>query len=80
MRGSMIYDFFKRNSPIIGKSDVFIISQLGNSTGYHDYESNPAYYIGPKPPGSNAKAYLLAFIVDHNTRKITEIYIEPKIK
>ena len=79
-RGKMIYDFVTTNQPIVGKDKAFIVGQLGESTGYHDYDTYPAYYVGPKPPKSEAKAYLVAFIIDHETSKIKDIYIEPKIK
>lgn len=79
-RGKMIYDFITKNQPITSKDRGFVISQLGESTGYHDYDTYPAYYVGPKPPKSEAKAYLVAFIIDHDTGKIKDIYIEPEIK
>ena len=79
-RGRMIYSFIKSNEPITNKDRAFIISQLGENTGYHDYDSFPAYYVGPKPPNSEAKAYLVAFIIDHKTGKIKDIYVEPEIK
>lgn len=79
-RGKMIYNFIKTNEPITDKSRDFIISHLGESTGYHDYDSYPAYYVGPKPPDSEAEAYLVAFIIDHKTNKVRSIYIEPGIK
>ena len=79
-RGRMIYDFMHRNTPITNKHRSFIISQLGESTGYYDYDHFPAYYIGPKPPNSNAKAYLFAFTIDHKTDQVTGIYIEPPVK
>lgn len=79
-RGKMIYDFIKRNDPITNKNRKFIVDQLGESTGYHDYDSYPAYYVGPKPLNSDAKAYLVAFVIDHITGNVTRIHIEPELK
>ncbi len=79
-RGAMIYDFIKKNTPITDKNREFIISQLGKSTGYYEYDHNLAYYIGSKPPNSNIKAYLIAFIIDHENNKVKDIYIHPEIK
>ena len=79
-RGRMIYDFIRTNSPITNKDRSFIISQLGENTGYYDYDHFPAYYIGQKPPNSDAKAYLIVFLVDHKTERVTGIQIEPPIK
>jgi hypothetical protein len=80
-RGRMIYDFIKKNKPIENKrKSTFVFNQLGESTGYYNYDSYPAYYIGPQPPSSDSKAYLLAFIVDHKTKIIIDIYINPQIQ
>jgi hypothetical protein len=79
-RGKMIHDFLKKNSPITDKTRGFIIEQLGPNTGYHLYDSFPAYYVGPPPPNNHVKAYLIAFTIDHASEKITNIFIDPKIK
>jgi hypothetical protein len=79
-RGTMIYDFIHTNTPITDKDRNFIIGQLGENTGYYDYDHFPAYYVGPKPINSNAKAYLVAFTVDHETERVTGVHIEPPIK
>ena len=79
-RGTMIYDFIQMNSPITNKDRSFIISQLGENTGYYDYDHFPAYYIGPRPPDSNAKAYLIAFTINHKTNRVTSVHVEPPIR
>ena len=79
-RGKMLYDFLVSNSPILGKDRDFIIEQLGPNTGYYLYDSFPAYYLGPKPKEGPAKAWLVAFVLNHETNKVREIYVHPDFK
>lgn len=79
-RGTMIYDFVSKNALVTDASRKFIVESLGNSTGYYEYDLNPAYYIGPKPKGSEARAYMIAFIIDHKSGKVRDIYIHPELE
>jgi len=79
VKGKMVYDFLKKNTPIKQQNGASIVAQLGEHTGYYLYDHFPAYYIGPKPPNSNAKAYLLAFVLDQETNQVKEIYLHPKL-
>jgi hypothetical protein len=79
VRGTMIYDFLSRNSPITDRSFEFVLNNLGSSTGYYEYDLYPAYYIGPKPKEGDAKAYLIAFIIDHKSGQVRDIHIHPEL-
>ena len=78
-RGEMFFDFLQSNSPITNKKAKFVFDSLGPSTGYYLYDHFPAYYIGPKPANNNAKAYLVAFEVDHDSGEIKDIYVHPNL-
>ena len=80
VRGTMIHDFLKQNSPITDKDRSFIIHQLGNSTAYFEYDVNPAYYIGSSPKVGHLKAYLVAFIIDQKTGKVRDIQVYPELE
>lgn len=80
VRGTMIHDFLKKNSPITDKDRSFIIHQLGNSTAYFEYDVNPAYYIGSSPKVGQLKAYLVAFIIDQETGKVCDIQVYPELE
>ncbi len=54
---------------------------LGKATGYFEYDEYPAYFVGPSTVESKyGKGYLLAFITDKATGKVTEIKILPEPK
>ena len=78
VRGTMIYDFVSSNAPITDRSREFIVSALGGNTGYHEYGYYPAYYVGPEPPEGNARAYLVAFIIDPESGNVCDIHIHPE--
>lgn len=80
VRGTMIHDFLKKNSPITDKDRSFIIHQLGNSTAYFEYDVNPAYYIGSSPKVGHLKAHLVAFIIDQKTGKVRDIQVYPELE
>jgi serine/threonine protein kinase len=80
VRGTMIHDFLKQNSPITDKDRSFIIHQLGNSTAYFEYDVNPAYYIGSSPKVGRLKAYLVAFIIDQQTGRVRDIQVYPELE
>jgi len=76
----MIYDFVTSNSPITDKNFDFILRNLGNSTGYYEYDMNPAYYIGSKPIETDARIYLIAFVIDHESGRVRDIRIRPELE
>ena len=78
VRGTMIYDFLKANYPITNKSRSFIISQLGNSTGYFEYDINPAYYIGGSQKERSPDSHMIVFIIDSDTKKVSDILVNPE--
>jgi hypothetical protein len=80
IRGTMIYDFVTSNSPITDKNFDFILRNLGNSTGYYEYDMNPAYYIGSKPIETDARIYLIAFVIDHESGRVRDIRIRPELE
>ena len=80
VRGRMIYDFLQKNAPITNKDRNFIIRHLGESTGYFEYDINPAYYVGNASQGGKDKAQLIAFIIDLESGKVSDILMYPEIE
>lgn len=80
VRGRMIYDFLQINAPITNKDRNFIIRHLGESTGYFEYDINPAYYVGYSSQDGKDKTQLIAFIIDRETEKVSDIMVYPEIE
>ena len=80
IRGRMIYDFLYINAPIKNKDRNFIIRNLGNSTGYFEYDINPAYYVGGAPQGGKDKAHLVVFVIDRESGRVSDILVRPEIE
>jgi hypothetical protein len=76
----MIYDFLQKNAPITNKDRNFIIRHLGESTGYFEYDINPAYYVGDSFKDGKDKTQLIAFIIDRETGKVSDIMVYPEIE
>jgi len=77
-RGKMVFSLLKKND--IKKMKVEeIISLLGNSTAYYEYDEFPAYLVGQKSIKSDyGNGYLLAFPFDRKTGLIRKYVIIPK--
>jgi len=75
-KATMIYSFVKTNKNL---TTTKVIEMLGKPTGYYDYDSYPAYFIGDKSVKSDyGVGYLIAF-VPNNDNKIIDIIIIPKV-
>lgn len=79
-RGEMVYSFLTQHDPV-SLSSTDVKKLLGESTGYYDYDENPAYLVGPASVESEyGKGYLLAFVADKTSGKITTVKIVPQPK
>lgn len=76
-RGEMVASFLSQHEPSSLSADA-VKQLLGPPTGYYDYDENVAYFVGPQSVQSQyGKGYLLAFITDKATGKITSVKILP---
>jgi hypothetical protein len=75
-RGTMIYDFLKKNWPITEKNRDFVLSQLGEPTAYAGQEYYPAYAITTTESSGTAKLVFVSFIAEPSSGKITAVYLE----
>lgn len=75
VRAKIIYSFLKKSDPINNKSRDFIVNSLGSNTGYYLYDEFPAYYLDD----GKGKKILVSFVVDHESKLISEIYLEPDL-
>jgi hypothetical protein len=77
-RGRMVASFLSQHAP--GTLSAQSVKQwLGPSTGYYDYDENVAYFVGPPSVQSRyGKGYLLVFIADKTSGKITAVKIIPE--
>jgi len=74
-RAKMIYNYVDNNKPITQINLDELRQSLGNNTAYYRYDSFPAYYISTNYK-SEIQKYIIAFVIDHKTRKVTGIYID----
>lgn len=77
-RGEMVFSFLAEHDPKSLSSNS-VKELLGNPTGYYDYDENPAYFVGSRSVESEyGKGYLLVFITDKTSGKITTVKIIPE--
>lgn len=77
-RGAMVYSFLS-NYDISKMMTHDLISLLGQSTAYYEYDEFPAYFIGPQTVESEyGKGYVLAFPINRKTGLISSFVIIPK--
>lgn len=54
---------------------------LGEPTGYYDYDTNPAYFVGPKTVESMyGNGHLLVFLTDKNNGDVDRVIFYPEVK
>src|SRR5690554_4682646 len=78
-RGEMLYSYLKQREPNSSLTKAQVEEELGPATGYYEYDEFPAYYIGPKPDGVEQPAYLVAFIIRHQTGQVKGFHVEPSL-
>lgn len=77
-RGKMVASFLAQHAPDSLSADA-VKQLLGPPTGYYDYDENPAYLVGPQSVQSQyGKGYLLVFVTDKASGKITSVKIIPE--
>lgn len=79
-RGRMLASFLRQH-PASELSADQVRALLGRSTGYADYDENPAYFVGPSNVESEyGKGYLLIFVADKKTGRIQQLRLVPSVK
>ena len=54
---------------------------LGEPTGYFDYDTNPAYFVGPITVESMyGKGYLLVFLTNKNNGDVDRVIFFPEVE
>ena len=54
---------------------------LGEPTGYFDYDTNPAYFVGPNTVQSMyGKGYLLVFLTNKSNGDVNRVIFFPEIE
>ena len=54
---------------------------LGEPTGYFDYDTNPAYFVGPATVESMyGKGYLLVFLTNKNNGDVDRVIFFPEVE
>lgn len=54
---------------------------LGEPTGYFDYDTNPAYFVGPTTVESMyGKGYLLVFLTNKNNGDVDRVIFFPEVE
>lgn len=77
-RGTMVWSFLSSHD-VKHLTAQQVTRLLGPSTGYYDYDENPAYLVGPRTVKSEyGQGYLLAFLADRQTGTINEIRLIPE--
>lgn len=76
----MLASFFKHHPPE-SLTAPEVKKLLGDPTGYHDYDENLAYFIGPPTVDSKyGKERMLVFITDKRSGAIEEIELVPPLR
>lgn len=79
-RGEMVASLLKQHKVTrLRRSDIERL--LGASTGYFDYDTNLAYFVGPTTVESMyGKGYLLVFETDKNDGQVDRVFFLPEVK
>lgn len=79
-RGEMLASFLAKH-PVDQLTASEVRQLLGPTTGYADYDEDPAYVIGPSTVRSEyGKGYLLIFVTDKRGGKVVEARLVPEVK
>lgn len=79
-RGEMTASLLKQHD-LTRSNGQDIVALLGRPTGYYDYDTNPAYVVGPTSVESvYAKGYLLVFETDKENGKAVRIFFVPDVE
>lgn len=58
-----------------------VVALLGAPTGYYDYDTNPAYFVGPTTVESvYGKGYMLVFETDKYNGKVDRVFFLPAVE
>jgi len=79
-RGQMTASLLKKHD-LKRSNGSNIVALLGRPTGYYDYDTNPAYVVGPTSVESvYTKGYLLVFETDKKNGKVERIFFVPAVE
>ena len=79
-RGEMTASLLKKHD-LQRSSGSDVVALLGRPTGYYDYDTNPAYVVGPATVESlYTKGYLLVFETDKDNGKVERIFFVPAVE
>ena len=79
-RGQMTASLLKKHD-LKQSNGSDIVALLGRPTGYYDYDTNPAYVVGPATVESvYTKGYLLVFETDKEHGKVERIFFVPDVE
>lgn len=79
-RGEMTASLLKKHD-VTSLHRTQIEALLGEPTGYFDYDTNPAYFVGPKTVESMyGKGYLLVFLANKNNGEIDSVMFFPEVE
>jgi len=57
-----------------------VVRLLGEPTGYYDYDTNPAYFVGPTSVGSvHGDGYMLVFETDKYDGEVDRVFFVPEV-
>lgn len=58
-----------------------VVALLGPPTGYYDYDTNPAYFVGPTTVESvYGKGYMLIFETDKYNGQVDRVFFLPAVE
>ena len=58
-----------------------VVALLGAPTGYYDYDTNPAYFVGPTTVESEyGKGYMLVFETDKYNGEVDRVFFLPAVE
>ena len=78
-RGQMTASLLKKHD-LKRSSGSDVVALIGRPTGYYDYDTNPAYVVGPTTVESvYTKGYLLVFETDKDNGKVERIFFVPAV-
>lgn len=79
-RGEMTASLLKKHD-VTSYHRKEIVALLGEPTGYYDYDTNPAYFVGPTTVESMyGKGYLLVFLTDKSNGDVDSVMFFPEVE
>lgn len=78
-RGEMTASLLEKHD-VTGLTYRDVVSLLGEPTGYYDYDTNPAYVVGPKTVNSTyGDGYMLVFETSKYDGEVDRVFFVPDV-